>query len=69
VPALVLALLVLLLHGSPRHAVRGFLAAGVAAAVVRVLVLVPGAVERFLVDLLRMLGRGVADASGQVFDT
>src|SRR5690606_12033027 len=66
VPSVVVALLVLFLHGGPGDAVRGFLAAGVTAAIVGILVLVPGAVEGFLVDLLRVFRHVVADGSGQV---
>src|SRR5690606_23480976 len=65
-PALVVALLVLVLDRRPGHAVRGFLAAGVAATVVRIAVLVPGAVEGFLVDLLTVPGHVVAHRIGQV---
>src|SRR5690606_19439718 len=68
VPVPVVALLVLLLHRRPRDLVRGFLARGVAAAVVGVPVLVPGAVEGFLVDFLGVPGDVVAHRVGQFAD-
>src|SRR5690606_1961511 len=59
VPLVVVALLVVLLDGGPGDLVRGLLAAGVAAALGRLVVLVVGAVEGFLVDLLGVPGHVV----------
>src|SRR5690606_41430336 len=68
VPFVVVVLLVLLHVRRIGDRVRGFLARGVATAVVGVPVLVPGAVERLLVDLLRVLRDVVAHGFGEAGD-
>src|SRR5690606_41375975 len=67
-PAAALVLVVLPLHGRPGDLVGGLLARGVAAPLLGLVVLLPGAVERLLVDLLRALGQVVPHAGGELAD-
>ena len=53
-PFIVIAFFILMFNGSPRDAMRRLFPAGVAAPVIFVFILIPGAVERLFINILRM---------------
>src|SRR5690606_24050807 len=67
-PPAALVLAVALLHGAPGDLVGDLLAGGVAAPLLGLVVLLPGAVEGLLVDLLRVLRKVVLAAVGELAD-
>jgi hypothetical protein len=63
-PLIIIAFLVLIFHRRPGDFVRRLFTAGVIASVFFMLILVPGAVKRFFVNLLGMRRQNVLNAVG-----
>lgn len=64
-PFIIIAFLVLIFHRRPGDFVRGLFTAGVVASVFFMLILFPGTVKGFFVNLLSMRGQNVLNAVGQ----
>jgi hypothetical protein len=65
-PLIVITLFVIVLHRSPRDAVGRLFTRSVIAAILFMLILIPGAVKGLFVDVLCMGGKNVLHAVGQI---